>query len=416
MDQPTTSRRDLLRGVACLGASAGLATLPTRAAFASTAGTGNVLVVVWLRGGIDGLSAVAPLDEAAFVDARREIALTPDAGLPLDDRFGLHPAMAPLREWWDDQRLAVVHAVGNPVPTRSHFAAMDELERGTPGSMELTSGWLGRWLESAAAVTASPFRAVGIGTMLPASLRGHDPALAMPSAEAFDLDVAPAHRDALATTLAALHAAADDPLAAEGRRTLDAIAALADSPVRSLAPTDGYPPSPLGRALAEVARLVRADIGLEVATVDGGGWDTHAAMGSVEQGTMRDQLADLATSLAAFAADLEAAGRLDRVTLVTMSEFGRRVQANASGGTDHGRATVSFVLGGGVAGGRVHGDWPGTDPEDLEAVGGDAARGDLAVTTDWRDLLAEVLAARLRPADLAAVFPGHATRALGVVG
>ena len=294
--------------------------------------------------------------------------------------------MGALREVYGSGHLAVVHAAGSPDPSRSHFAAMEGMERGTPGRSTPT-GWLARHLESAPWTNSSPFRALGLGTTVQSALRGPVPTLALQSIADFHLTGRDDQLSALQRTLAQLYrTGTEEPLrgaAGETFRTVDALGTLA---AEAYTPAAGaaYPESTFGGALKQVAQLVKAEVGLEVACVDAGGWDTHEEQGGAD-GWLSDMIADFGAGLAAFYADMQA--YLDRVTVVTMSEFGRRVAENASRGTDHGHGNAMFVMGGGVRGG-VHTRWPGLHAEGLDD-------GDLAVTTDYRDVLAEILSKRL---------------------
>jgi uncharacterized protein (DUF1501 family) len=313
--------------------------------------------------------------------------------------------------------LAAVHAAGSPDPTHSHFDAMDFMERGTPGSKGVPTGWIGRHLATLPAGPAadtgngSPFRAVGIGSLLPASLRGPVVATALRSIADFHFQGRPGQDAGLPRFEARLAATygGDGWLDLQARQTFAALTQLAAADPGSYGPANGarYPAGDFGAALRQVAQLIKADLGLEVACLDLDGWDFHAGQGRAAEG-MDKLLAELAAGLAAFYADLS--DRMDRITVVTMSEFGRRIQENASGGTDHGHGGVLFLLGGAVNGGKVYRDWPGLAPE--QRVG----PGDLAITTDYRTVLAEVLERRLGNTRLGEVFPGFSAPGyLGVV-
>jgi uncharacterized protein (DUF1501 family) len=406
------SRRVLLR-------SAGLLALPAwfpRVAFAAApSARRDILVCIFLRGGADGLNAVVPVGDDDYYRSRPALAIRPPgreagAAIDLDGFFAFHPALAPLKELYDDGLLAVVHATGSPDPTHSHFDAMDFMERGTPGSKAVPTGWLGRHLASLDTGNPSPFRAVAVGSLLPASLRGPAPATALRSIAGFHLQgrAGEAETARFQARLSSLHAG-DAWLDRQARQALEAVATLAAADPGSRAPAHGarYPDTEFGRALRQTAQLIKADLGLEVACVDMGDWDTHAQQGRTT-GPMADLVAELAAGLVAFHTDL--GNRMGRITVVTMSEFGRRVRSNGSGGTDHGHGNFMFLLGGGVRGGRVHGDWPGLAADRL------AGPGDLAITTDYRTILGEVLERRLLNPRTAEVFPGFASPGhLGVV-
>lgn len=405
--QPTLTRRRFLGLTLAAGATiATMNPLSTRVAFAAGPSTGDVLVVLSLRGGFDGLSAVAPVADPAYQAARPTIGLPQGAALQLDSTFGMHPALAPLMPWWRSGSLAVVHAVGQSDPTRSHFKAMEEMERAAPGS-SLRTGWLDRVLGLRPA--DGPLQAVAMGASpMPQSLQGPRPAMSAWDLASFKLGWMAAddhaHQDRWAGAMAMLQRGA--PLDVSG----PALAALqAMSTIRrveaTVPPSPTYPASSLGSALRDVARLIKADVGMQLACVDSGDWDMHADLGAVGEGWMQEQLDGLARSLAAFATDL--GPMFSRVTVLTLSEFGRRVHENGSGGLDHGHGNAMFLLGGGVAGGKVYGTWPGLPgAADME--------NDLTATTDYRTVLSEVLVNRCGVRDTGVVFPGLATTPLGV--
>lgn len=385
---------------------------------------GDVLVCVFQRGGMDGLNAVIPQFEAEYFRQRSTLAIPESASgddqsaIDLDGRFALHPALRPLKEVWDDGGLAIVHAVGSPDPTHSHFDAMDYMERGTPGEKTIATGWIGRHLQTAPWQNESPFRAVGMGGILQASLRGPVPVTTLQSIADFHLQGNTSELARMQRVLASLYSLApstgpgqgvslDEP----GQTTFSATDLLAGIDVANYAPENSaqYPDSQFGRALMQVAQIVKAEIGLEVACVDMGGWDTHAAQGGLTGGPMPGLLAEFAGGLAALYHDL---GELrKRVTIVTMSEFGRRVSENGSAGTDHGHGGVMFALGdsANVNGGVVHGDWPGLDAEYLYGP------GDLDTTSDYRDVLGELVRKRLGNGEnVEDIFPDFDVDELGV--
>jgi uncharacterized protein (DUF1501 family) len=401
------TRRRLLAGLGGLGAaSLGGQLATTRVAFGVTAqdgtGTSTTLVVVFLRGGLDGLSVVVPRGDAALAAARPRIAVPDGALLPGDDRFGLHPALAPLHPWWLSGRMAAVHAVASPDLSRSHFQAQDCLERGA-ASTSVTSGWLDRVL--AALGPGTTFRAVANGTSLPRSLLGSEEKLVLQGLERFDLAGGEQLRDRTVAALTALYTGLDHPVAGHARVTLQALAAARELARAGYQPDADYPDGGFAEQLRDLARLIKARVGLRVAAVDLGGWDMHTWIGPVGNGGMQRQLADLAGALAAFTTDL--GPELDRVTVVTMSEFGRRVAENGNAGADHGHGGVMLLLGGGLRGGRVHGSWPGLAPDALDS-------GDLAGANDYRDVLVELLQRRLGIGDPAPIFPDHRLTRLGV--
>ncbi len=385
-------------------------------------GRPRILIAVFQRGAVDGLSMVVPHAEPAYYSARRSIAIArPAVGnaetvIDLDGRFGLHPALAPLTPLWEARRLAIVHACGSPAATRSHFDAQDYMESGTPDVRSTSDGWLSRGLEAVPTSTASPFRAVAMGTRLPRSLRGNLGAIAMSSVADFDVKAPAASRagmiDARHGFESMYEQGVRDVLYGTGRETFEAVKILkAANPGRN-APANGarYPSGRFGEHLRQIAQLIKADIGVQVAFADIGGWDTHAAQGN-ERGQLATRFREFAEALAALDRDL--GDRMADVVVLTMSEFGRTVAENGNRGTDHGHATAMLVMGGPVRGGRVYGRWPGLDVSQL------VDRRDLAVTTDFRDLFAEVAIRHLRVPSTSALFPGFATnptRAPGVLG
>lgn len=375
---------------------------------------GDVLVLVFLRGGMDGLSAVVPFAEGGpYYNKRPTIAIrepngSDAAAIDLDGRFGLHPALRPLKEIYDARYLAVVHATGSPDPTRSHFEAMDVMDRGTPGRRSTDSGWLNRYLKATAGPDDTALRAVGLGAQLPGVLQGPSPALALTFVEGFQIAASEADYVAVHQTLRQLYRVSSpnsalDHQAREVFGTIELVARVAGSEYQP-APGVVYPETEYGQSLKQVAQLIKESLGLEVACVEIGGWDTHENQGDNE-GRLAGVLSEFAQGLAAFYRDLS--DRIDQVTVVTLSEFGRRVEENASGGTDHGHGNCLFILGGGVNSG-VYTRWPGLRPDQLND-------GDLAITIDYRDVLAEVLAARLLSPALDQIFPSYTPRPVGLV-
>lgn len=410
-DGPT--RRSLLTGALAVGALAGLGGLPglgtTRLAFADSPYAGDTLVVLSLRGGFDGLSAVVPAFDPGYAAARPTIGVPAGALLRLDGRFGLHPAMAPLLPLWAAGQLALVHAVGQSDPTRSHFAAMEELERAAPGTA-LRTGWLDRAIGLTGPGT--PFASTQVGQAMAApAFRGPNPELTVAGLDGFALSASYNADEGVrwATALTALQADAAATSAAPARTALAALGTAGTVRATPYVPAGGaqYPAGELGSALRDVARLVKAGVGLRIAAVDCGDWDMHAGIGRHDDpnGWLRRKLDELAKALEAFATDLGPA--FGGVTVVTLSEFGRRVPENGSGGVDHGHGNAVMLLGGGVNGGTVYGRWPGLGSADL-------VDGDLAGTTDYRTVLAEVLERRCGLASNP-VFPGLPTGRLGAL-
>jgi uncharacterized protein (DUF1501 family) len=408
------TRRALLKAGAC--ALAATAVPPRFLARAATAAEARrkVLVAVFQRGAVDGLSMVAPYGDRDYASARSSIAIRPprggDAGaaVDLDGFFGLHPALAPLVPLWQSRALAVVHACGSPDTTRSHFDAQDYMESGTPGVKSTPDGWLARAATTLPA-SRSPFRAVALGPTLPRALRGDAGAISLASLDRFDVrattEAATARKGFESLYAQSVH----DLLHGTGRETFEAVRMLKTANAARLAPANDadYPRSRLGASLRQIAQLIRADVGLEIAFTDADGWDTHVGQGA-EQGQLAARLRDFGAALAAFTQDL--GDRMADVVVLTMSEFGRTVAENGNRGTDHGHATAMLLLGGGVRGGRVYGRWPGLSRERLHEG------RDLAVTTDFRALFAEVAGRQLGIAKPATLFPGWSGGpAVGVV-
>ncbi|AEV86003.1 hypothetical protein ACWT_4986 [Actinoplanes sp. SE50] len=387
----TVSRRSILG--ATLAGVAGAA-LSTRVAFAAGAYSGDTLVVISLRGGFDGLSAIVPIGDSAYYTARPGIGVPKSQVIAGDGTFGLHPALAPLLPLWQGGRMAAVHAVGQPNPTRSHFAAMEAMENAAPGT-SLRSGWLDRMLGLTGAT--APLAGVSLGHAMPARiLLGAADDVAMTGLDGFSL--AGEGKRPMAAALRAMYADAPAALAGPARSADRALAAVHTVRDAAYAAAATYPDSELGAALRDVARLIKAKAGLVTAAVDCGDWDMHNGLGTAVKGQrMYDNLADLAAALAAFTTDLGPA--LGSVTVLTISEFGRRVQENASHGADHGHGNAMLLLGGGIRGGKVYADWPGLTPGALVA-------GDLAATTDYRSVIGEVLQRRCGFGSLDGVFPG----------
>ncbi|MFC6285324.1 DUF1501 domain-containing protein [Nocardioides sp. GCM10027113] len=384
-------------GSAVISASAG-------AALAST-GSRAVLVVLSLRGAADGLSLVVPHGDPAYAVARGSIAVPTERLLGRDDMFGLHPSMAPLMPLWTSGRLAAVHATGLPVPNRSHFAAMEEVEDADPGSSARV-GWLNRLIGLDG--DDSPLQGFNLsGGVPPTSLYGPEPVMAAEDLESARI-AGDDKWDTEGRRLASLHRLWDGEQTSMGRAMRAAFGAVEDLAPALATPADApYPNTDLGRAMREVARLIRGNVGTRVITVDQGDWDHHTGVGTVESGRMKRNTEDLANAVAAFFDDLGPLAEPDQanVTLVTISEFGRRVKVNGSGGLDHGWGNVMLLAGAGVVGQRYYGSWPGLQ-DDLNA--------DLTVTTDYRSVLAEVAAKRFG-ASVAQVFPGFSPETVGAM-
>jgi uncharacterized protein (DUF1501 family) len=396
------TRRVFLKGGAM--AVVGTTVVPAflqRVAFASERRAGRKrLVVIFQRGAADGLNIVVPHGERSYYAMRPSIAIPPQQVIDLDGFFGLHPAMARFKPLWDQGHLAIVHAAGSPDPTRSHFDAQDYMESGTPGVKSTEDGWLNRTLRNPADQDRSPFRAVALGSVLPRMLSGSAPAVAISNVNTFGIGGANPRVQPLANTFEAMYdQSVDAVLHGTGEETFDAVKMLKSADPARYMPAAGanYPRGPLGNALRQVAQLMKADLGVEVAFSDVGGWDHHVNEGSVE-GQIARRVGELSEAMAAFWTDL---GNLaEETVVVTMSEFGRTARENGNHGTDHGHANVMFVMGGPVRGRRVYGRWPGLAPEQLYQ------ERDLALTTDFRTVLSEIVYRHLGDRNLGEVFPG----------
>ncbi len=395
------SRRIFLKSSAM--AMVGIGSTPlwlSRALYAADAPSPRkkILVAIFQRGAVDGLNVVVPHGEQSYYDLRPTIAIprpngTSESAIDLDGFFGLHPSLSPLKPIYDAGQLAIVQAVGSPDPTRSHFDAQDFMESGTPGRKATSDGWLNRALPIAKGT--SPARAVCMGAQLPRSLRGRNDALAINNLNDFQV------RDARgAATFESMYAKTGDKvLNGTGRETFDAVKLMQSIQKQSYTPANSatYPKVRFGDAMQQIARLIKADVGLEVAFTDVGGWDTHVN----EAGQLTRLLKEFGEALGAFYQDL--GDRMADVAVVTMSEFGRTAKENGDRGTDHGHANVMLAFGGGVKGGKVYGDWPGLQGEQLYE------NRDLNLTTDFRDVLGELVTRHLGNRQLANVFPGYDT-------
>jgi uncharacterized protein (DUF1501 family) len=395
----TFSRRQFLRSAGALSALGAVPGFLGRALAASGQSTGKALVLVFLRGGADGLSIVPPVGDPDYRAARPTLALAPpgrDGGaLRLDDVFGLHPALAPLLPLWGEGTLGIVHAAGLPGATRSHFDAQDFCESGTPGTKSTADGWLNRAVRRSAGPDGA-FRVVAVQPTLPRMLVGDAPAVAMSSLGQFRLPGGPAASGAFDALYAQ---AVDTALRTTGLETFEALREAGSARLGQLPPANGaeYGPAPIARRLQDVARLIRSGVGLLVAVTDMGGWDTHVGEGA-EKGQLAARLSELGGALAAFARDL--GPRWADARVVVMTEFGRTARENGNRGTDHGTASVMLVLGGGVRGGRVAGGYRGLGRSQL------FEERDLAIGTDVRSVLWEATRAQLGLRDASVVFPG----------
>ena len=381
---------------------------------AARGGRGKTLICLFQRGAADALNVLVPHGEEAYYRLRPTIAVPrparggEGAAVDLDGFFGLHPSLAPFKTLWDHGMLAPVHAVGSPSSTRSHFDAQDYMESGTPDLKGTRDGWLNRYLatrgtcEACASAAASPFQAVSMSAQTPRALAGPAPTVAMSSLEEFSVRAA---NPTLERRIEALYRTGSaDVVHAAGGETFEAVRILkAANPQKYMAEHGAdYPRSPFGQRLRQIAQLIKADVGLEIAFADVGGWDTHVNQGAAN-GQLANRLDDFARAVTALVTDL--GDRMSDVVILTMSEFGRTVRQNGNGGTDHGHAGAMFVIGGSVHGGReVYGRWPGLAHDQLYEG------RDLALTTDFRTVFGEVVARHLGGAKLDAVFPGYDAR------
>ena len=407
-------RRFFLRsgGIALASISASLA-MPSflqRAVLAQAgAVTGSrrkTLVAIFQRGAVDGLNMVIPYAERTYYDLRPTIAIpkptfgNPDSAIDLDGFFGLHPSLSSLKSQWDTKRLAIVHAAGSPANTRSHFDAQDYMESGTPNIKSTRDGWLNRLLQSNAQKERSLFRAVSVTQMMPRVLQGRAPALAISNLANFSVRAGQASARVQGGFEEIYEQVTNDHFGGTAKETFEAINYLKKVNPAQYRPENGaaYPRSRFGNSLLQIAQLIKAGVGLEIAFTDMGGWDTH-----VNQGGSRGQLSNLlqqfGAGISALATDL--GNRMDDVVILTMSEFGRTVRENGNRGTDHGHANAMLVVGNSVRGGKVYGPWPGLKSDQL------FEGRDLALTTDFRAVFAEVAHRHLGNKNLASVFPGY---------
>ncbi len=399
---PLTRRVFLRNGAfAIVGTSVVPAFLARAATAASEAMPGKRLVVIFQRGAADGLNIVVPYAERQYYALRPSINIPRKSVLDLDGFFGLHPSLAPFQPLWQQRHLAIVHAAGSPDPSRSHFDAQDFMESGTPGMKNTDDGWLNRALHGLPKpADASSFRAVALGPSLPRILSGSEPAVAVNNINDFGVGGKNQKGAPLANTFESMYDdSVDAVLHGSGESTFDAVKALKSVDSSKYKPATGadYPKGRLGDSLRQLAQLIKANLGVQVAFADIGGWDHHVNEGATE-GQLANVLRDFSQSIAGFWTDL---GDLaDETVIVTMSEFGRTARENGDRGTDHGHANVMFVLGGPVKGGKVYGRWPGLDQSQLYE------QRDLALTTDFRQVIGEAVARHLGNKDLATVFPG----------
>ena len=397
------SRRGFLKNgaLALIGAGVIPAFL-TRSVYAQqqAASQGKRLVVIFQRGAADGLNVVVPYAEKNYYSMRPTIAVQPKEVHDLDGFFGLHPAMATFMPLYGSGQLAVVHAAGSPDTTRSHFDAQDYMESGTPGVKSTPDGWMNRALVNAPEKVRTPFRAVALGAQVPRTLVGKEATVTIANIADFSVAGHGAQESPISQTFREMYDESSDTiLHGTGIETFEAVKMLKAANPAQYKPANAaaYPQSAFGNNMRQIAQLLKANLGVEAAFTDIGGWDTHQNQGAAT-GQLAGRLADFSRSIAAFWQDL--GQDAENVTLVTMSEFGRTARQNGTEGTDHGHANVMFVLGGGIKGGQVYGKWPGLAPEQLNEG------RDLAVTTDFRCVLGEAIKHSIGAHDLQRVFPG----------
>ena len=369
-------------------------------------GRRKTLIAIFQRGAVDGLNMVVPFGESAYYDLRPNIAIpkpeaaNADSAISLDGFFGLHPSLKSFKPLWDSKRLAIIHASGSPDNSRSHFDAQDYMESATPGVKSTPDGWLNRYLQSKQAAQDSSFRAVSLTRTMPRVFMGPAPVVAMANISDFAIRAGKSSANAQSGFEAIYAQQSKDTLAGMGRETFDAVNYLKKANPEQYKPENGaeYPNGPFGNSLRQIAQLIKADVGLEVAFTDIGGWDTHANEGN-SRGQLANLLQQFSSAIAALYQDL--GQRMDDVVVLTMSEFGRTVKENGNRGTDHGHANAMFVLGNSVQGGKVYGQWPGLKNDQLYDG------RDLALTTDFRDVFAEIASRHLGATNLKSVFPGY---------
>jgi uncharacterized protein (DUF1501 family) len=404
-----TSRRFFLRNGAL--AVAGTAAIPgflVRSVLAETTlAPGKRLVVIFQRGAADGLNVVVPYREKNYYAMRPGIAIPQNQVLDLDGFFGLHPSLAPFKPLYDQGHLAIVHAAGSPDMSRSHFDAQDFMESGTPGVKFTEDGWLNRALQEEDLrhrQEHTAFRALALGSQVPRTLAGTVPAIALSNLNNFVVGGKGPNPSPAASAFQAMYGQSGDQiLHATGEETFEAVKMLKDANPAQYKPAAGieYPNNDFGNNMKQIAQLLKANIGVEAAFTDVGGWDTHQNQGGVS-GQLSDRLREFSGAISAFWRDM--GDDAENITLVTMSEFGRTARQNGTGGTDHGHANAMFVLGGTVKGGKVYGRWPGLNNDQLNEG------RDLAVTTDFRQVLGEAVAKSIGAKNLDMVFPGAQLR------
>jgi len=407
MNRTGVTRRGFMKGGAL--ALIGTSTIPSflersvMAEVTTAAANKKKLVVLFQRGAADGLNIVVPYQEKSYYQMRSSIAIQQNQVIDLNGFFGLHPSMAAFKPLYDQGHLAIIHAAGSPSTSRSHFDAQDYMESGTPDLKITPDGWLNRALQAedlAAARKQTAFRAVALGTQVPRTLQGPIPAIAVANVADFSVGGRGNTTSPISNAFQAMYDESTDSLLhGTGDETFEAVKMLKAADPAKYQPQNGanYPNTPFGNSLKQIAQLLKANLGVEAAFSDIGGWDTHQNQGNAT-GQLANRLTEFSTSIAAFWQDMGT--DTENITLVTMSEFGRTARQNGTGGTDHGHANVMFVLGGQVKGGKVYGKWPGLSPDQLNEG------RDLKVTTDFRNVLGEAAYRSLGAKNLDIVFPG----------
>lgn len=369
-------------------------------------GKRKVLICIFQRGAVDGLNMVVPYGDGEYYNLRNAIAIRKpqetDGAVNLDGHFGLHPSLKPFEALWANKQLAVVHSAGSPDNTRSHFDAQDYMESGTPGNKGTRDGWLSRVLQTSAGKNDSAFRAVSMTQQTPRAFLGRYPTIAMTNLADFSIKAGIYTRSVQGGFEGIYEQNAKDSLGETGKETFEAVNFLKRANPAQYREENGavYPNSAFGRSLKQIAQLIKANVGLEIAFTDTPGlnWDTHANQGA-GRGQLANLLRDFGASIAALTVDL--GRRMDDVVILTMSEFGRTARQNGTGGTDHGHGNAMFVIGNAVKGGKVYGDWKGLKPDQLNEG------RDLAVTTDFRDVFGEIAVKHLGNKSLEKVFPNY---------
>ena len=377
----------------------------------NTFGKKKVLVTIFQRGAVDGLNMIVPHGDSEYYELRRSIAIPQpgknDGAVDLDHHFGLHPSMRPLEKFWKSKQLAVIHAAGSPDNTRSHFDAQDYMESGTPGVKGTRDGWLNRAMQAKQVKEESPFRAVSMTQSLPRALYGKAPSVAMTNLSDFTIKAGLYTADLKGGFEGIYDQNAKDSLGETGKETFEAVNFLKAANPAQYKPENGavYPNTEFGRSMMQIAQLIKAGVGLEIAFTDTGRdirWDTHTNQGGA-RGQLANFLGTFSQAIAAFATDL--GKRMDDVLVLTMSEFGRTARENGSRGTDHGHGNAMLVLGNSVKGGKVYGEWKGLRNDQLNEG------RDLAVTTDFRDVFGEVAQKHLGTKNLKSIFPKYTAEA-----